>query len=61
MRTEPHGAARGRCTPTRPARGSRGGGEAARANATARALGTLAALMLSPVAGRHGGEGQAVR
>lgn len=36
-------------------------GEAARTNATARALGALAALMLSPVEGRQGGKPQAGR
>ena len=61
--THANGAAAGRPRPrhahTRAA--APAGGEAARANATARALGALAALVLSPVAGRRGGEGQAAR
>ncbi len=58
-----NGAAASRTSPVRAhTHGlAHAGDEAARANATARALGALAALMLSPVAGRQGGEGRAAR
>ena len=51
-----HAHHRGRPHASRPAAAA-GAGEAARASATARALGTLAALMLSPLEGVRGRSG----